>query len=125
MLVTDVFARAKLRVGVCLVSEDAGVFLLLDEERDQVVHESSNAVTARAHSEVKHYMEVAESAGARKQVIDQFVVGGSLHLLCQCCSRSGRFSVGVLRVVFLWGQAGGMIVFCFLLFFLRHHLSSN
>ena len=46
MLVTDVFARAKLRVGTFFVGEDTSVFLLLDEEGDQMVHESSNAVTA-------------------------------------------------------------------------------
>ena len=46
MLVTDVLARAELGVGGGLVCEDAGIFLLLDEEGDQMVHESSNAVTA-------------------------------------------------------------------------------
>ena len=66
MLVTDVLARAKLRVSGRLVGEDARVLLLLDEEGDQMVHEGSDAVTAGPHGKIEHYMEIAESAGARK-----------------------------------------------------------
>ena len=56
MLVTDVLTGAEPGVGI-LVGENACVLLLLDEKRDQVVHERANAVASRSNGKIEHDME--------------------------------------------------------------------
>ena len=56
MLVTDVLTGAEPGVGV-LVGENACVLLLLDEKRDQVVHERANAVASGSNGKIEHDME--------------------------------------------------------------------
>ena len=65
MLVADVLGSAE--VGSrAFVRELARVLLLLDQKRNQVIHEGSDAVAARTDRKVEHHVEGADSAGARQ-----------------------------------------------------------
>ena len=73
MLVTDVLTGAEPGVGV-LVGENACILLLLDQERDQVVHEGSDTVASGTNGKIENDMERTQSTGAGEQIIDQLVV---------------------------------------------------